>query len=235
MHLVMDIADRVLALDFGRPIATAAPRRSRRPARRRGVPGATGMSAAVRSLLLRRPARPRRCRRCCCGTSTPAPSGGVAGQAARSVEEFSWADYRAARHVVGLGLRELGIGTGDRAAVLSENRPEWLFADLGIQGIGGVTVGVYPTSPEAEVGHLLRTRARSCWSPRTRSSSTRRCGTPRTPASAADRRDRTARGVDRCSRGSAIMSFEELEATGLPGDRRRRKSLAECPAATTSP
>ena len=51
-------------------------------------------------------------------------------------EEFSWADYERRATVVGLGLRELGIGTGDRVAVLSDNRPEWLFADLGTQGVG---------------------------------------------------------------------------------------------------
>jgi long-chain acyl-CoA synthetase len=70
-------------------------------------------------------------------------------------EEFTWADYETRAARVGLGLRELGVGTADRVAVLSDNRPEWLFADLGTQGIGGVTVGVYPTSTEAEVGHVL--------------------------------------------------------------------------------
>jgi long-chain acyl-CoA synthetase len=70
-------------------------------------------------------------------------------------EEFSWADYERRSTRVGLGLRELGVGIGDRVAVLADNRPEWLFADLGTQGIGGVTVGVYPTSSEAEVGHVL--------------------------------------------------------------------------------
>ena len=33
--------------------------------------------------------------------------------------------------------------------------PAWLLADLGAQGIGAVTVGVYPTSPAAEVEYLL--------------------------------------------------------------------------------
>jgi long-chain acyl-CoA synthetase len=70
-------------------------------------------------------------------------------------EEMTWADYERRATRIGLGLRELGVGTGDRVAVLSDNRPEWLFADLGTQGIGGVTLGVYPTSSESEVAHVL--------------------------------------------------------------------------------
>ena len=69
--------------------------------------------------------------------------------------EYTWEEYatRAAR--VGLGLLELGVEPGDRVAVHSENRPAWMLADLGAQGIGAVTVGVYPTSPAAEVEYLL--------------------------------------------------------------------------------
>lgn len=70
-------------------------------------------------------------------------------------EEMTWADYERRATRIGLGLRELGVGTGDRVAVLSDNRPEWLFADMGTQGIGGVTLGVYPTSSESEVAHVL--------------------------------------------------------------------------------
>jgi long-chain acyl-CoA synthetase len=60
---------------------------------------------------------------------------------------------RAAR--VGLGLRKLGVGPGDRIAIHSENRPEWVLADLGAQGLGAVVTGIYPTSPAAEVEYLL--------------------------------------------------------------------------------
>jgi long-chain acyl-CoA synthetase len=69
--------------------------------------------------------------------------------------QYTWSEYarRAAR--VGLGLRHLGVEAGDRVAVHSENRPAWLLADLGIQGIGAATVGIYPTSPAAEVEYLL--------------------------------------------------------------------------------
>jgi long-chain acyl-CoA synthetase len=69
--------------------------------------------------------------------------------------ELTWAGYadRVAR--VAHGLRELGVQPGDRVAIHAENRPEWLIADLAIQGIGAISVGVYPTSPAAEVEYLL--------------------------------------------------------------------------------
>jgi long-chain acyl-CoA synthetase len=70
-------------------------------------------------------------------------------------EEITWADYERRATRVGLGLRELGVAEGDKVAVLAENRPEWLFVDLGAQGIGAVTVGVYPTSSESEIAHVL--------------------------------------------------------------------------------
>ena len=70
-------------------------------------------------------------------------------------KEYTWGQYadRAAR--VGLGLLELGVEPGQTVSIHSENRPSWLIADLGIQGIGAVTVGIYPTSPAAEVHYLL--------------------------------------------------------------------------------
>jgi long-chain acyl-CoA synthetase len=70
-------------------------------------------------------------------------------------KQYSWGDYldRAVR--VGCGLLELGVDAGDKVAIQAENRPAWLFADLGLQGIGAVTVGIYPTSPAAEVEYLL--------------------------------------------------------------------------------
>ncbi|MGH1505862.1 MAG: AMP-dependent synthetase/ligase [Acidimicrobiales bacterium] len=68
---------------------------------------------------------------------------------------ITWSDYAARSARVGQGLRALGVTEGDRIAVHSENRPEWLFADIGGQGIGAVPVGVYPTSPAGEVEYLL--------------------------------------------------------------------------------
>jgi long-chain acyl-CoA synthetase len=67
----------------------------------------------------------------------------------------TWSEYanRAAR--VGMAFEALEVRPGDRVAIHSENRPEWLFADLGAQGIGAVPVGIYPTSPPAEVEYIV--------------------------------------------------------------------------------
>jgi long-chain acyl-CoA synthetase len=56
---------------------------------------------------------------------------------------------------LGLGLRHLCIGRGDRVAILSESRYEWAVADLAIVGIGAVTVPVYATLPPEQCRHIL--------------------------------------------------------------------------------
>jgi long-chain acyl-CoA synthetase len=70
-------------------------------------------------------------------------------------KQYTWADYAARAAAVGLGLRALGVAPGDRVAVHSLNRPAWALADMGVQGIGAITVGVYPTSPASELAYLL--------------------------------------------------------------------------------
>ena len=48
-------------------------------------------------------------------------------------QNISWGAYRDEMTGCGLVLREWGISAADHVAILSDNRPEWLFADLGIQ------------------------------------------------------------------------------------------------------
>jgi long-chain acyl-CoA synthetase len=54
-----------------------------------------------------------------------------------------------------LGLQELGLVRGDRVAILSENRPEWAFADWACLSLGMADVPVYPTLPAAQITHIL--------------------------------------------------------------------------------
>ena len=70
-------------------------------------------------------------------------------------QAIRWADYyRRACHA-GLGLRALGLSPGGHVGVLAENRIEWVLTQMGAGLVGGVTVGVYPTSPAAEVAYVL--------------------------------------------------------------------------------
>lgn len=69
--------------------------------------------------------------------------------------EYTWSEYAERSARAGLGLLELGVNAGDRVAIVGDNRPEWLFSDIGIQGIGAVVVGVYATSPADEVHYVL--------------------------------------------------------------------------------
>ncbi|MEU4696169.1 AMP-dependent synthetase/ligase [Nonomuraea dietziae] len=70
-------------------------------------------------------------------------------------KEVGWLAYWTHVELVAHALMALGVEPGDRVAVHSENRPEWLYADLATVAIRGITVGLYPTNPPAEVAYLL--------------------------------------------------------------------------------
>ncbi|WP_421926516.1 AMP-dependent synthetase/ligase [Neoaquamicrobium sediminum] len=67
----------------------------------------------------------------------------------------SWKPYFDRAADAGHGFRALGLGDGGHVAVLSENRVEWVLAQLGAGLVGAVTIGVYPTSPANEVAYVL--------------------------------------------------------------------------------
>ncbi len=68
---------------------------------------------------------------------------------------ISWAET--ARRVAGLAkaLKAMGLKKGDRVMLVSENRPEWCIADLGIMAAGCVTVPTYVTNTERDHQHIL--------------------------------------------------------------------------------
>jgi long-chain acyl-CoA synthetase len=68
---------------------------------------------------------------------------------------LDWRGYlRRATHF-GLGLHAMGLAPGGHLGVVSENRVEWLIAQMGAGLTGAVTVGVYPTSPSNEVAYVV--------------------------------------------------------------------------------
>ena len=69
--------------------------------------------------------------------------------------EYSWADYEERARAFGLGMLALGLTAGEKIAILSEDRPEWVFGEIGAISVGLVSVGVYPTNPANEVAYIL--------------------------------------------------------------------------------
>jgi long-chain acyl-CoA synthetase len=69
--------------------------------------------------------------------------------------EISYQSFWEQAQWVGCALNYFGVDRFDKAAVHSENRPEWIIADIGIQSIRAITVGLYPTNPPSEVKYLL--------------------------------------------------------------------------------
>ncbi len=70
-------------------------------------------------------------------------------------QRSTFADYYERAKDFALGLAALGVGKGDFLAVASEDTPEWMYADLAIQGLGGACIGVYPTNPWPELRYIL--------------------------------------------------------------------------------
>jgi len=68
---------------------------------------------------------------------------------------LSYADVAVEVRRVAWGLLALGVGPGDRVALVAENRPEWPIADLAIMSIGAITVPSFATNTVADHRHVL--------------------------------------------------------------------------------
>ena len=69
-------------------------------------------------------------------------------------QSLSWTEFGQIAREVGMGLVSLGFEPGECASVLSNTNREWLYADMGILGAGGVSNGIYPTDAPAQVEYL---------------------------------------------------------------------------------
>jgi len=75
----------------------------------------------------------------------------VAGQ----YQGFSYQEFGERVKNIALGLASLGIKTGDRIALLSENRPEWAISDLAILSLGMINVPIYPSLIPKQIEYIL--------------------------------------------------------------------------------
>jgi long-chain acyl-CoA synthetase len=70
-------------------------------------------------------------------------------------QPLTWGQYNDRVRDFAHGLASLGVRRGEIVAVLGDNRPEWLIAELAAQSIGAAVVGIYPTSIGEELHHIL--------------------------------------------------------------------------------
>ncbi|QLA16641.1 AMP-binding protein [Desulfolutivibrio sulfoxidireducens] len=70
-------------------------------------------------------------------------------------QAYSWRDYLDAAAEFAAGLRRLGLGRGDVVVLIGDNRPEWLWAELAIQGLRGMALGLYQDAPAGEIAYVF--------------------------------------------------------------------------------
>ncbi len=70
-------------------------------------------------------------------------------------QEITWSELWEQIVDAAHALLALGLEAGDRVSIHSEDRPEWVVLDMATVAVRGITVGLYPTNPAAEVEYLL--------------------------------------------------------------------------------
>lgn len=69
--------------------------------------------------------------------------------------DISWRQYEDRVKTVAMALIDLGLQVGQRVAIIGDNSPQWVVADLAVQCCGGVAVGIYATSAWPQVEYVI--------------------------------------------------------------------------------
>jgi long-chain acyl-CoA synthetase len=67
--------------------------------------------------------------------------------------------FSAGLHQLGVSARDFSPEGSDKIAIMSNNRPEWLFTDMAAQQLGAILVPVYPTTNPLELEFILKDAA----------------------------------------------------------------------------
>ena len=69
--------------------------------------------------------------------------------------EYSTQEFADTVNYLSYGLLQLGIEREEKIGIISNNRPEWIFADYAIQQSGAVSVPIYPTISENDLNFIF--------------------------------------------------------------------------------
>ena len=70
-------------------------------------------------------------------------------------QDVTWQDYYEHVKYLALGLAALGFADDDALAVIGDNRPEWVYAELAAQSLKGRPLGIYQDSILTEVAYVI--------------------------------------------------------------------------------
>ena len=70
-------------------------------------------------------------------------------------QSVSWAEYLSHVRRFSQGLVSMGFQRGDTVAIIGDNRPEWVYAELAAQSAGGKSIGIYQDSIVSEVAYII--------------------------------------------------------------------------------
>ena len=68
---------------------------------------------------------------------------------------ISYAEFKEQTDNFAFGLAALGITKDDKVAIIAENRPEWVYSDMAILGLGAVDVPIYPSLTAESIEFIL--------------------------------------------------------------------------------
>ncbi len=71
-------------------------------------------------------------------------------------QKISSEEYHRRATLVSYAFLAMGLNKGDRIAVITNNRPEWNYIDMGASQAGIVTVPIYPTISAEEYEYILK-------------------------------------------------------------------------------
>ncbi len=111
----------------------------------------------------------------------------------------TWNEYYDQARAVGLGLWSLGVRKGNMVSILSENRLEWLYTDMGSLGIGICVIPVYPTLAAEEIEYIINNSESKVIIPENK-----------------NQLKKVLEIADKCPSLEKIIVMEEKDATGHP-------------------
>ncbi len=68
---------------------------------------------------------------------------------------ITWRQYGERARRVGMGLVALGLRPRDVVSIISDNRPEWLYTDLGVMSVAAIPNGIYTTDSARQVEYIV--------------------------------------------------------------------------------